>query len=116
MTEENGLSWSCKADLPAIRFRAASAVHEGRIWVVGGYVRNAPSVSVVTYDAEGDTWEAGPPLPSPRADCHASSIDGGILLQTEGAIFQYKNAAWARAEEPGGAAVPGATCGSVLLG
>ena len=81
---------------------------------MGGYVRNAPSVSVVTYDAEGDTWEAGPPLPSPRADCHASSIDGGILLLTEHVTFEYKNAMWA--EVAGGGVGPHATCGSVLLG
>ena len=58
MTEENGLSWSCKADLPAKRHDAASTVHEGEIWVVGGMLRrNAPYVEetasvIITYDAE----------------------------------------------------------------
>ena len=58
MTEENGLSWSRKADLPAERCGAASCMHEGKIWVMGGLVNFQSSASVSIYDAEGDTWEA----------------------------------------------------------
>ena len=117
MTEENGLSWSCKAELPAQRDGAASVVYDGKLWVMGGYVAGeGAAASVCIYDAEADTWEAGPPLPSPCGQCTAATVDGGILLQTSGlGTFQYKNAVWA--EVARGVVVGSfATCGSVLLG
>ena len=81
---------------------------------MGGNVDWRDTASVCIYDAAADTWATGPPLPSPRANCSASSIDGGILLQTEHVTFEYKNAMWA--EVAGGGVGPYATCGSVLLG
>ena len=117
MTDENGLSWSRKADLPAACEDAASAVYNGKIWVMGGYVAGEGTVaSVITYDAEAGAWATGPPLPSPCEDCAggAATIDGGILLKSSNVTFQYKNAVWA--EVAGGAGVRGATCGAVLLG
>ena len=68
MTEENGLAWTVKADLPATRWGAASTVHEGKIWVIGGTIAGEPSASVDTYDADADTWATGPPLPFPQQD------------------------------------------------
>ena len=63
MTEENGLSWSRKADLPADRCGAASVVHEGKIWVMGGEMDGEATASVCVYDPSDDTWAAAPPLP-----------------------------------------------------
>ena len=115
MTEENGLSWSCKAELPANRCDAASAVYNGKIWVVGGYVDGeGAAASVCIYDAEAGAWATGPPLPSPYEKCGAATIDGRILLPSLTVTCQYKNAVWA--EVAGGAGVRGATCGAVLLG
>ena len=117
MTEENGLSWSCKADLPANRHGAASVVYNGKIWVMGGYVvGEGASTSVITYDAETDTWATGPPLPEACVGCAATinGADGGILLFQSNS-FQYRNAAWSEVAQPPG--MPRATaCGSVLLG
>ena len=98
MTEENGLSWSRKANLPAMRFLAASAVHEGRIWVMGGYVgeREEPSASVITYNAEADAWEsdAVPPLPIACNRCSAAAMDSGIFVVHNAGHFRYMNAEW----------------------
>ena len=119
MTEENGLSWSCKAELPAQRDGAASVVYDGKIWVMGGWVDGeGATASVVIYDAQDDSWVTGPPLPSPPFRCRAVTIDDVILLQTfeRGETLQYKNAAWAGAVAPGGAAVESSTCAAVLLG
>jgi hypothetical protein len=117
MTEENGWSWSCKAELPADRWSAASVVHEGRIWVMGGTMGPAleRACSVIIYDAEANTWATGPPLPSPCRYCKAATIDGGILLNgvANGVAFHYKNGVWG---EVAGVNMFGATCGSVLLG
>ena len=118
MTKENGLSWSCKADLPARRYGAASVVHEGLIWVMGGRVGEGqePTSSVLTYDADANLWTTGPPLPQGCWGRTATidGADGGILLFHSNS-FQYRNAAWSRVAQPPG--MPRATaCGSVLLG
>ena len=123
MTEENGLSWSCKADLPVARYGAASIVHEGKVWLMGGIVDGESSTTVLTYDADADTWEMAPPLPFPVAGGSATTMDGGIVLRcpsraaAEHHILQYKDARWSEMEIQGGApfkTAPG--FGSVLLG
>ena len=118
MTEENGLSWSCKAELPAARHEAASCVHDGRIWVMGGRVGGERSASVLTYGAEGDTWEAGPPLPSPCNTCRAAATEDGIFLYGYGdgraRAFRYANAVWSAVAV--GLNVVAPSCGSLLLG
>ena len=86
---ENGWSWSCKANLPAVRCGAASVVHDGKIWVMGGAVDFQPSASISIYDAEGDTWEAGPPLRSPCNNCRAATVDGDIFLLHQEAALMY---------------------------
>ena len=116
MTEENGLSWSRKTDLPASRHGAASAVHAGKIWVMGGSVNFHSSASVLVYDAEADTWGEGPPLPSPTDSCAAVTIEGdagGLLCHAGNGAFLYRNAAWVgvAGEFPMSAAL-----GAVLLG
>ena len=73
------------------------------------------SLYVYVHD-EGDTWEAGPPLPSPTDSCAAVTIEGdagGLLCHAGNGAFLYRNAAWAgvAGEFPMGAAL-----GAVLLG
>ena len=114
MTEENGLSWSCKADLPAIRSGAASVAHEGKIWVMGGCVAGeGPSASVIIYDAEADAWETAPSLPETSIDGSAFTFDGHISLFTKDRRFEYRSAAWSRVE--GWSADEESVCGSVEL-
>ena len=137
---EHGWSWSCKAELPALRDGAASVVHNGRIWVMGGNegADRQPSESTITYDAEADTWETAPPLPySPMGVtfCRAARTEGGIIslyhMYDPGAggsgpdpgvthscrVLQYRNAAWSQPTElPVPTAATAAVCGSVLLG
>ena len=100
MTEENGLSWSCKADLPDERCHAASVVHEGKIWVMGGLVNSQPSASVSIYDPEADVWEAAPPLPRPCIGCRAVTTMEERILLFGSHSFKYENAAWSTAETP----------------
>ena len=123
MTEENGLSWSCKADLPVARYGAASIVHEGKVWLMGGIVDGESSTTVLTYDADADTWEMAPPLPFPVAGGSATTMDGGIVLRcpsraaAEHHILQYKDARWSEMEIQGEAPFTVASgFGTVLLG
>ena len=122
MTEENGWSWSCKANLPNARDSAASVVHEGRIRVMGGSVDGRPApaprqgritASVIDYDVEADAWHTAPPLPSACSECCATTIDGNIFLFSRVATFKHENAAWSVVEKP---IASRATCRSVLLG
>ena len=113
MTEENGLAWTVKADLPANRFGAASAMHEGKIWVVGGIVGGESSASVLTYEPDADAWATAPSLPLPTLYGTATAIDGGIVFCAD-LVYQYKNAAWSAV--PGGMSIIASTCGTALLG
>ena len=116
-TQENGLSWSRKADLPANRQSAGSMLHEGKIWVMGGFT-GGPTASVITYDAEADAWGTGPPLPRACSVCKAATSDcatGNPLVHSSHGCFEYTGAAWSVATGPPRVAnVP--VCGSVLLG
>ena len=94
MTEGDGWSWSRVADLPVNRYGAASVVHDGKIWVIGGYVHppqgsNGPTASVLIYNDEADTWENGPPLPERCGHVHAATTDGGIFLYSQHKSFVY---------------------------
>ena len=113
MTEENGLTWTVKADLPANRCAAASVVHQGKIWVMGGRVDNHWPPSVLTYNAEADAWATGPSLPGPIMHQTATVIDGRITLATESRTFFY-DAAWSQAAGGHGSVLE--TSGGVLLG
>ena len=94
MTEENGLAWTVKADLPANRRGAASTVHEGKIVVMGGHVGGEISASVLTYDPDADAWATAPPLPGvPSAYGTATAIDGSVVLYA-GRVYQYRNGGW----------------------
>ena len=118
MTEENGLSWSCKAVQPPGRFGAASVVHAGKIWVMGGFVQGeggVPSTSVMTYDADADSWEPAPPLPYALHGWTAVPTEGGFLLLNHTRVLQYKNAAWSEVTHTS-YPTEDAACGSVLLG
>ena len=118
MTEENEWSWSC-TDLPADRWGAASVVHEGQIWVMGGCVGNLNTASVIIYDAEADTWSEGPPLPGICVSGRAAVTEGVIFLTNGVKSFQYNTAAWSEVFFPNEAIAGGmhnAALGSVLLG
>ena len=81
---------------------------------MGGEVESRPSTSVITYTDEADTWETGPPLPSPQSFCKAVAIQGRVVLYSEQAVFVYENAAWSQLAVERPAVSP--SCGAVLLG
>ena len=86
----------------AARHNAASAVVDGRVWLMGGTIVGEDgyegTATVVIYNPELDLWETGPPLPRVRA----------------GDRFVYRGGAWE--ERPGGRAFDFGARESLLLG
>ncbi len=98
MSEENGFSWSVKAELPSeldtdfhdgYEDTPASAVMDGQLWLLGPKSRYddeegwddivlPPATFAFTYDIENDTWATGPALPRAIADCNAYVLNGKI--------------------------------------
>jgi serine/threonine-protein kinase PknK len=76
--------WTPLTDAPFARLEMATAVHDGRIWLAGGF---APDGSVVGHvailDPATGAWTDGPPLPA--AIHHAAmASDGGVLYLVGG--------------------------------
>ena len=121
MTEENELSWSCKADLPATRWGAASVVHEGHIMVMGGMVDGEASSSVVLYDSEEDAWATASPLPNTHVH---NLVPAQLNREGEIVILQGRNimrrdrhtSQWVTEAGHGIDHAPGGAPGALLLG
>ena len=114
MSEENGFSWTVKADLPAARHLAASIVHQGRLWLIGGKVNWVPSSSVAIYDIDADSWGAGPALPRGVFGGRATTLNGDVYFTSGEGTWAYTNAAWEHV--PGCPGAMNLICASVILG
>ncbi len=97
----DGTAWTLKADLPAVRWNAASVAVDGKMWVIAGRVRGeGDTASVIIYNPETDSWTPGVPLPSPRLGCRATVEHTGIIfLVGDGPPLRFREGAW-RAEVP----------------
>ena len=103
-----------KADLPAARDGAASAVVDGKLWLMGGCTNYTPLSSVIIYDVATDTWAAGPELPRRMASCRAAVHDGKLHLTDQDGVYSHDNTGWGGVA--GGTEGNTFTCGSILLG
>jgi Kelch motif len=81
--------WSARANAPTARNSAASAVIDGKIYVVGGrkFLRNAdrtnrqvnvPNLEV--YDSKLDRWETRSPLPQAQGGLAATALGGKLYV------------------------------------
>ena len=74
--------WSTKAPLPSARHHAASAVVDGKLYVIGG--RNTNFLQRLylddneMYDTKTDTWIKLEPMPTNRSASDTAVIDHGI--------------------------------------
>ena len=114
MSEENGFSWTVKADLPASRFGAASVVHDGRLWLIGGILNYNLSSSVAIYDIEADSWGMGPALPRGVVEGCATTLNGEVFVASRQQCWIYRNATWV--DLPRGPGAQEAVSASILLG
>ena len=116
--EENGFSWTVKADLPAECYNAAAGVVDGKLWLIGGARADLEGArdfvtDVNVYDPAVDTWAVGTPLPR-AGECTATVHAGEIHVFLGFSILVYRDAEWQYA----GACfdVEGATRQSIVLG
>jgi N-acetylneuraminic acid mutarotase len=75
-------AWTAKAKSPGTRFRVASAVLNGKLFLIGGQL---PGVdrgdnTLTWYDPATNTWSKGPPMPTPRFAAAAASASGGVYV------------------------------------
>ncbi len=81
--------WSKAADAPTARNSAASAVIDGRIYVVGGrhydieHDGGAVNVNLAVlevFDPQTGTWETKAPMPRPSGGISAAVVNGKLLV------------------------------------
>ena len=121
MSEENEFTWTVKADLFASRWQAASAVVDGKLWLIGGQVYHRPSNTVIIYDPVRDSWSEGPTLPDGAVhppEYRATVLDGEIyLIFPRQQVYVYTNQDWVQLPSQlplGSRGAP--ACESVVLG
>ena len=71
-------SWAERAPMPTARGALSVTVHEGKLYAIGGYDRNANSAAVEVYDPERNTWTSRAPLPTPRDHLAAATVSGKV--------------------------------------
>lgn len=65
--------WTERSGAPAAATEVATAAHDGRVWVAGGYDESGNALATVqVYDPTTDAWTPGPALPA--ALHHASLV------------------------------------------
>ncbi len=75
------LNWKELASMPAARRDLACALHDNKIWVVGGINEDGITESRVdVYDIRTQKWERGLPLPKPTHSAAAAAVEGELLI------------------------------------
>jgi hypothetical protein len=75
-----GLEWATNADAPTPRTEAVGAAAGDRIVIVGGLTEEGATDRVEIYDAAGDSWREGPPLPLALHHAMAASIEERVFV------------------------------------
>ncbi|MCW4019064.1 MAG: hypothetical protein NWF00_10375 [Candidatus Bathyarchaeota archaeon] len=75
-------TWTTKTPIPTPVSYYASAVVDGKIYVIGGYTREANSTTLnrvnltQIYDPKTDTWKIGTPIPNAESGRSAATTSG----------------------------------------
>jgi serine/threonine protein kinase/N-acetylneuraminic acid mutarotase len=71
--------WAPVQNAPTPRQELASAVDDGKIWVLGGLNGSDSTAKVESYDPGTNAWSAGPDLPLPLHHEMAATYKGEIM-------------------------------------
>ncbi|MAK60571.1 MAG: galactose oxidase [Ponticaulis sp.] len=112
------LDWSVVASLPRPKQEIYPALHNGEIWLSGGFVAEngaiiGPTNETVIYNPETDSWRDGPGIPTPRHHPHLHSHEGklyalgGFEAVAADAQWEMQKTGW-RLDEDGWNVIPAA--------
>jgi N-acetylneuraminic acid mutarotase len=90
---QNGGTWQQGAPMPLARQELASAVLNGKLYVIGGYYLGFESTtSVQVYNPATDTWALAHPLPY-AVNHNSAAVTGGKLYSfgAGGGVFVYNS-------------------------
>lgn len=118
-------AWRARAQAPTARQEVASAVLDGKVWVVGGLTAAGASATVESYDPATDRWAAGPDLPIALHHLAAATFRGELVViggfgaggsdlysRPSDRVFALRGGQWtelARLRRPRGAAAAAVT-------
>jgi N-acetylneuraminic acid mutarotase len=75
------MTWASRAPLPTPRSEVASAVLDGKIYVIGGFVASGQTSNVLeVYDPVTDRWERRAPMPQARDHAMAAALNGRVFV------------------------------------
>ena len=75
--------WHTLQALPVARQETACVVHDGEVWVVGGYGASPGAQMVDTvhiYNPDDDSWREGPRLPEPLHHAQVAAVGDDVLV------------------------------------
>ncbi len=72
--------WFPRASIRSARARAATAVVNGEIYVIGGEVNGQPSSEVLVYDPRSDGWREGPSKLTPVMNTGAAVLSDTLYV------------------------------------
>lgn len=70
--------WTERASMPTARGALSVTEHEGMLYAIGGYDREANSAAVEVYDPVRNVWAGRAPLPTPRDHLAAATVNGKL--------------------------------------
>lgn len=71
-------AWTERAPMPTARGALAVAVHDGKLYAIGGYDGEANSAAVEVYDPVKNVWVSRARLPTPRDHLAAATASGKV--------------------------------------
>jgi N-acetylneuraminic acid mutarotase len=71
-------TWVERASMPTARGALSIAVHDGKLYAVGGYDGKANSAAVEVYDPARNVWTSRAPLPIPRDHLATAALAGKV--------------------------------------
>ena len=70
--------WNKKADMPTARTYLRAAVVNGKIYALGGTIKNQPVTSNEQYDPTTNTWVSKKPMPAPLSNFAIGAVQNKI--------------------------------------
>jgi N-acetylneuraminic acid mutarotase len=71
-------TWTQRAPMPTPRGALSVTAHDGKLYAIGGYDRNANSAAVEVYDPARNTWAPRASLPTPRDHLTTATVSGKV--------------------------------------